>query len=187
MSNIRNNLSLGDKIIYLNEPYNIEYIEFIKPGKCKPYIRIKIKNLINFKLIYKTFKTLNNIKMANVYIYKYKYIFNKNDNFIFLNTNNNKEIILNKKKVINNIKWLCKNNFYDIIFWNNNPINFITPKILNIKVIYTDKFYKDNNNIFNNNKFAKLENNIKLKVPLFIKSGDILKVNTKLQCYVSRI
>ncbi len=187
MSNIKNNLSLGNKIIYLNEPYNIEFIEFIKPGKCKPFIRIRMKNLINFKTIYKTFKNFTNIKIANIYIYKYKYINNINNNFYFLNIENNKKIILNKKNINSKVKWLCNSNLYNIIFWNNNIINVIIPKILKIKVIYTDKLYKNNNSFFNNNKLAKLENGIKIKVPLFIKSGDYIKINTELESYISRI
>ncbi len=180
MINIKNNLVIGSKIIYLNEPYIIEFVEFIKPGKCKPFVRLKIRNLKNFKLIEKTFKYLNNIKIANIFYCDCNYIYNIKNDFYFLDTNFN-QIVLNKKIINNNIKYLHINNIYNIIFWNNSPINLIIPKILNVKVCSVD-LYNNENKL----SLAKLYNNLIIKVPFFIKSGDWIKINTINNIYISR-
>ncbi len=179
MVNIKNYLVIGNKINYLNEPYLIEFVEFIKPGKCKPFVRLKIRNLINLKLIDKTFKYLNNIKVANILNYKCNYIYKFRENFYFLNKNFD-QIIINKNIINKNEDLLHINNKYNIIFWNNKPINLIVPRILIVKVcsIILNKDNKLN--------LAKLYNNLIIKVPYFIKKGDLIKININ-KLYISRL
>ncbi len=184
MVNIKNNLFVGNKIIYLNEPYNIEFVDFIKPGKGKPFVRIKIRNLINLKLIDKTFKFLKNIKIANIYNYNCNYIYFNNKSLYFLNLINLEQVVLTKDLIGNKIIWLYKNNIYNIIFWNNIPINLIIPKIIKIKVIFTDFIINKNTN--KKYKLAKLINGVYIKVPFFINIGDLIKVNTYKKLYISR-
>ncbi len=179
MVNIKNNLFIGNKIIYLNEPYLIEFVEFIKPGKCKPFVRLKIRNLINFKLIDKTFKFLNNIKIANIFYYKYNFIYKTKENFYFINKNF-KQIVIDKKIISNNKYFLHNNNKYNIIFWNNKPINVIIPNIINVKVY---SIISNKNNKLN---LVKLYNNLIIKVPYFIKKNDWIKININ-KIYISRL
>ncbi len=181
MINIKNVFFLGNNIIYLNKPYKIEFLSFIKPGKGNSFIKTKLRNLINNKLINKNFKLFNNIKKANIFIDNYNYIYKLKDNWFFINKNNYNQIFLNKKRILRYIDFIYINNTYNIIFWNNKPIKIIIPKYIYIKV----------KNILNkkdkNNKIVILNNNLKIKIPKFINYGDLIKINTKLKCYVSRL
>ncbi len=186
MINIKNIFFIGNNILYLNEPYKIEFVEFIKPGKGKSFIRTKIRNLLNNKLIDKNFKFINNIKNAFVYKYNYLYLYNDNKIWCFINKEIYNIIFLNKKIISSCIKWICKNNIYKIIFWNNNPIKIILPKFIIIKVIDESNFIKKSSSK-NNLKNVTLHNGINLKVPFFINKGDFIKVDPRLGIYISRL
>ncbi len=180
MVNIKNIFFLGSNIVYLNEPYKIEFLSFIKPGKGNSFIRTKIRNLISNRLIKKNFKLFNNIKKANIFIDKYNFIYKFKNNWYFININNYKQIILDEKIILKYKYWIYINNIYNIIFWNNLPIDINIPKYVNIKVNYILNKKNKKNNI------AILNTGLKLKIPQFINCGDLIKINTKLKCYISR-
>ncbi len=183
MINIKSIFFLGNNIIYLNEPYKIEFLDFINPGKGNSFIRTKIRNLINNKLIDKNFKSFNNIKKANIFIDKYVYIYEFKNNWFFINNNNYNEIILNKNIILKYKYWIYVNNIYDIIFWNKIPISINIPKYIYIKVIYiTNNKEKKRSK----NNIAILSTGLKIKVPNFINCGDLIKINTKYRFYISR-
>ncbi len=183
--NLKDIFFIGGNIVYLNEPYNIKFIDFIKPGKGHKFIRTKIKNWITNKLITKTFKFINNIKKANIYVDDYIYIYSFKNNWYFLNKYNYSEIFLNKNLIEKYIFFIYKKNFYKIIFWNGKPINIIIPDYITLKVIDIDN-YKNNVSI-SNFKYVKLITGIKIKVPNFINVGDYIKINSKYFTYKSRV
>ncbi len=183
MINIKNIFFIGNNIVYLNEPYKIKYLDFIKPGKGNSFIRTKIKNLITKKIIEKNFKSFNNIKKANIFIDKYEYIYKFKNNWFFINKKNFNQIFLNEKIILKNKYLICNNNIYNIVFWNKKPIDINIPKYIIIKV----NLIKNNIEKKIKNKIAILSTGLEINVPNFINSGNLIKINTKLKCYISRI
>ncbi len=183
--NIKDIFFIGSNIIYLNEPYKIEFIDFIKPGKGHEFIRTKIRNWITNKLIIKTFKFINNIKKANIYIDDFYYVYNLKNNWYFINKYNYNEVFLHKKIIKDYVFLIYKNNYYRIVFWDKIPIKILLPKYIILKVIEINTNY--NNNFVSNFKYAKLITGIKIKVPNFINIGDSVKINSRFFTYKSRV
>ncbi len=183
--NVKDIFFIGSNIIYLKEPYKIEFIEFIKPGKGHKFIRTKIRNWINNKLITKTFKFFSKIRKADIRIDDYIYIYNYKNNWYFLNKYNYSQIWLPENLIKDYILWIYKDNIYNIVFWNKKPIRIILPENITLKVIEVD--INKNNNSLSNLKYVKLITGIKIKVPNFINVGDIIKINSKFYSYKSRI
>lgn len=181
-----NNFKSGTKIILNKAPYIIEYSEFIKPGKGQSFVRTKLRCLLNGQLIEKTFKFTDNLEIANVIDIEVVYLYTDNSFWYFMNTNSYEHIIVEKSVILNNIKWIFKEEKYKITLWDNKPILIIPPKFIILEVIETIIEYKGDN-INSYSKPAKLSNNMIIKVPNFIKIGDIIKINTSLNEYVSRI
>ncbi len=185
MLSIKDNLCIGDKIIYLKKPYIIEYIEFIKPGKGKSFIRTKIRNLITNKLIIKVFKSFNNIKLADVIFINCIFLYFKENFFFFFKKENFEQIVVSKVILFKKKKWLIKEYQYKIVFWNNYPIDVLIPNFIYLKVI--DNYWGiEKESVKNKYKLILLNNNIFIKVPRFINIGDFIKVNTKTETYISR-
>lgn len=180
-----NKIYNGLKIIENNEPYYIENSEFIKPGKGQAFVRVKLRKLKDGKLIEKTFKSTYHVKSANILDINAVYLYNDNKIWYFMNENNFEQIIIKKQIILNKIKWLISKTKYTITLWNNKAISINIPNFINLTVIDTES--NKNKNINKNTKIAKLNNGIKIKIPLFIKNGNIIKIDTRNEKYISRV
>lgn len=101
-----------------------------------------------------------------------------NENYEQYNINKN---IIEKNK----IQWLIEQEFYNIILWDNKPINIIIPKFINTKIVHTDPSIKGES--LTGTKYATIINGTKIKVPLFIQNDQIIKIDTRSGLYVSKI
>ncbi|WP_343190333.1 elongation factor P [Buchnera aphidicola (Mollitrichosiphum nigrofasciatum)] len=181
-----NNFKCGRKILYKSEPYLIEYSEFIKPGKGRAFVRLKLRRLLTGTLINITVKSSKLLPSANIVKRKYIYLFNDNIVWHFMDPKNLNQITIEKNIVANSKKWLLAEDTCKILLWNNKPISVILNNFVQIKVIKNSlKIQQDE--LLSNNKIVKLITNTLIKVPLFIQVGDIIKVDTRTETYVSRI
>ncbi len=175
----------GINLLYLNNLYNVEFVDFIKPGKGHPFIRVKLRNLFNKKLIEKVFKNTNSLKKVDIKSFYYIYLYNNEMFWFFLNKSTLEQICLKKKIIKNSIKWFQEGYIYKILFWKRLPINVIIPNFVYISVV-NDFFSLKGNTIKNSSKKVLLSTGFYIKVPFFIKSGDIIKIDTRNNLYVSR-
>ncbi|WDI78352.1 elongation factor P [Candidatus Purcelliella pentastirinorum] len=175
----------GLKIIINNEPYSIENQEFFKPGKGQAIVRVKLRKLKDGKLIEKTLKSTDSVRSANILDINAIYLYNDAKIWYFMNKFNFEQIAIKKQILTNKIKWLSPKTKYTITLWNKNAISINIPNFINLTVIETEPC--KNENINKNTKIAKLNNGIKIKIPLFVKNGNIIKIDTRNEKYVSRI
>ncbi|CAL4317848.1 Elongation factor P [Buchnera aphidicola (Eriosoma grossulariae)] len=181
-----NNFKIGLKIIFENEPCCIESSEFIKPGKGQSFTRIKIRKLLTDQLLDRSFRSTEYFKKADIFDVKLLYLYNDNICWHFLNTQNFEQYSAEKKLLYKKLQWLIEQNYYMTTLWNNQIISVIPSNFVELKVIKTTPGIKGDS-LNNNVKIAILNNNAKIKVPLFIKTGEIIKVDTRSNQYICRI
>ncbi|CAL4317749.1 Elongation factor P [Buchnera aphidicola (Thelaxes suberi)] len=181
-----NNIKKGSKIIFLNEPYSIEHSEFVKPGKGQAFIRVKLRNLISGKLLDKTFKATDYFNAANVHTTSVIYIYKDQNNYFFMDKQSFEQFSINQHTLRNNYKWIVEQNEYSANIWNNKIISISINNFVILKVINITNAIKGNS-INPGNKMATLSTGAVVKIPLFIKIGDLIKIDTRSEEYVSRI
>ncbi|CAL4317835.1 elongation factor P [Buchnera aphidicola] len=181
-----NNFRSGLKIIFENEPYLIESSEFVKPGKGQAFVRVKLRKLLTRQLIEKTFKSTDTLEIADVLEHTASYLYNDKNFWYFFKKNTFEEICIEKSIVGIHKKWLLEQDTCVVIFWNDQPISVIPNKFVNIKVIDTSVALKGST-VNASTKLAILSTSAVIKVPLFIKIGSLIKVDTRSGEYVSRI
>ncbi|BBA85185.1 elongation factor P [endosymbiont of Sipalinus gigas] len=174
------NLNIGDKIIYNDEPFIVIKNEFIKSGKGLSFNRIRIKNIISNKILDKVFKSKDNIKKAYIIEKSCFFLYRVKNIFFFISCEDESHIKIDINLIKNKYIFIFKKINYKLIFLNKIFINIIIPKIINFKVI---------NIICVNNNYvlSDLGNNLMIKSPLFIKSGDIIRVNIEKKEYISKV
>lgn len=158
----------------------------IKPGKGNAFIRTKIQNLTSGITIERIFKPEQRIKFIKVKKQNYLYLYKNKDNFVFMNIDNFEHLYINSKLLGNKSNYLINNQKIVISLYNNIPVQIHFPDVVIIKVIDTEPGIQKSR-IDMVTKKAITETGYVLKVPLFIKNNDLIKVNVNNGKYICRM
>ncbi len=154
-------------------------------GRGGSIVNVKVKNLITGALLPKTFKGQEKIEPAEVTNRKVQYLYKDDEKFYFMDPESFEQYEL-ASDLVGDAKDLMKDgDEMEIQFYNNTPINLQLPKNLWLKVTYTENVVKGDTTS-SVMKDAKLETGLTIKVPAFVKVGDIVSVDTESHAYRER-
>lgn len=167
------------------QPYKvIEYSQKVM-GRGGSIVNVKVKNLITGALLPKTFKGQEKIEPAEVENKKVQYLYKDDEKFYFMDPANFEQYELNADLVGSAKDFMRDGDEMDIQFYNGTPINLSLPKNLWLEVTYTENAVKgDTSSAIT--KDATLETGVVIKVPAFIKTGDVVSVDTDTYAYRER-
>lgn len=177
---------VGLKIELNDEPFLIVENEFVNPGKGQAFNRLKLKSFVSGFIIKRTLKLGEKLKAADLFDVKAKYLYSSSDIFYFMNEESLDYYDVEISIVGSAVKWLLEGFSCNIIFWNNKVLLVKPLKFVELKVVSCD-IVSNLSVISKSFKNAILETGVNVKVPLFVKIGDIIKVDTEHDEYVSRI
>lgn len=177
---------VGLKVEVNNEPCIIVDNEFVNPGKGQAFNRLKFKSFISGLIIRKTVKLGEKLKAADLFETKAKYLYLKDDAFYFIDESSFEYYDVPSSLIGFSKNFLKEGCSCCIIFWDNKIICVKMPKFIELCVTESETV-NSLTVVSNNFKNAVLETGLNIKVPLFIKINDIIKVDTENCEYVSRI
>lgn len=192
-----NQFKIGIKIILDNQPYVIVENEFVKPGKGQAFNRVKVRNLLNRRILERTFKSGETFEIADVTELESQYLYNDTEFWHFMDPLTYEQLAL-EAKYIDDIKpwlkakpsegtpWLDNQDMYTITLWNGSPILISPPNFVVLQIAATDPGLRGDT-VSGGTKPAKLETGAVVHVPLFVTQGEYIKVDTRINEYMSRI
>ncbi len=181
-SNFRNGL----KIELDGEPFTITYFQHVKPGKGGAFVRTKVRNLKNGRVLDRTFRSGEKIEEAEIDDRKMQYLYSDGSSYIFMDSENFDQIPFDEKQLGEISRFLKENLEVDVIFWRGQPINIELPAFIQAVVTQCDPGVKGDT-ASGATKPATLETGAVIQVPLFIKEGETLRVDTRSGEYVERV
>ncbi|MCM8791747.1 MAG: elongation factor P [Candidatus Omnitrophica bacterium] len=181
-----NQLKTGLTILLDNTVYQIIEVEHVKPGKGAAFVRTKLKNFKNGTLIERTFKGDDKINEAFIEEIKLQYLYKSEDIYHFINHNTFEEISLSEQILGEKVHFLKDNLEVTAMLYKGEVLNINLPNFIELEVVYTEEGIKGDT-VKAGNKSATLETGLVIEVPLFIKKGDIIKVDTRTKEYIERI
>lgn len=180
-------LKKGIRIIIDDEPYEVIDYSFIFKGRGSSTVQVKLRNLINGKLISKTVHANERFEEAEIERGKVKFIFSKgNEFYLSLVDQPSQRFVLTKEILGLKCNFLRKNDIVDGIFFHDKLINIQLPIKMQFKVISAPPGLKGGRETAGT-KPVILETNFEIQAPLFIKEGDIVEINTETGEYVRRL
>lgn len=180
-------LKKGVKIILDSEPYEIIEASHLFKGRGHSILQVKLKNLTTGNLISKTLRPSDIFEEAELSKIEVKYLYFHRDKFFFCEVKNPaKRFDLTAEQTGKQGKFLKPNQIVEGIIFENKVINISLPIKINLKVIEAPPGVKGSR-AEPGTKTVALETGAKINVPLFIKEGDIVEVNTQTGEYVRRI
>ena len=176
----------GLKLEIDGEPYTITYFQHVKPGKGGAFVRTKIKNLRTGRTLDRTFRAGERVELAEVEDKRMQYLYQDGDSLVFMDTESYDQIPFSREQVGDAVEYLKENLEVDVVFWKGNPINIELPSFIEAAIAQTDPGVKGDT-ASGATKPATLETGAVVQVPLFIKEGEVIRVDTRTGEYVERV
>ena len=168
------------------QPYKVvEYSQKVM-GRGGSIVNVKIKNMIDGSVLPKTFKGQEKIEPADVTNRTVQYLYNDGTNFVFMDPTTFDQFEVPADLVGDAKDFMKDGNEMDLQFYGEKVINVMLPKNVELEVTYTENAVKGNTST-SAEKDATLETGLKIRVPLFIKVGDVVSVDTESTKFRKRI
>jgi elongation factor P len=180
------NLKKGVLFQWEGEPFRVvEYNQKVV-GRGGSIVNLRIKSLIDGKVLSKTFKGNEQVESADVSTQSVQYLYNDTSTYFFMNEDSFEQFEVPADLVDDNAGYMKEGDQVQLQFFNDHPINVELPKNVPLKVTYTENAVKGDTSS-SITKDATLETGILIKVPPFIKTGDLISVDTATGAYRERV
>lgn len=176
----------GLKVMLDGDPCSIVENEFVKPGKGQAFSRVKIRNLKNGRVIERTFKSGESLEAADVTETNMQYLYNDGEFWHFMVPDTFEQYSADEKAVNESKLWLKDQDVYTVTLWNDVPLSIVPPNFVEIAIVETDPGVRGDTS-GGGGKPATLETGAVVRVPLFVQTGEVIKVDTRTGEYVSRV
>ena len=180
-----NQLKSGLTILVEGTVYMVIEVQHVKPGKGAGFVRSKLKNMENGYVTERTFKSDEEIEEAFVEGKKLQYLYQADGLYHFMDQENFEEISLSKDVLDDKVKFLKDNLEVNAYYYKGKALDINLPNFINVKITNTEPGIKGDT-AKSGTKPAEIETGAIIQVPLFITTGDIIKVDTRSGEYIER-
>jgi elongation factor P len=169
------------------DTFMVVYFQHVKPGKGNAFVRTKLKNLSNGRVIEHTFQAGHKVDDVRVERRTYQYLYTDGDRLFLMNNDTYEQLDLAKDEV-SGVEFLKEGNPVEVIFHAEKevPLTCQLPQFVQLEITYLEPGLKGDT-ATNTLTPAVVETGANVRVPLFIKLGDIIKIDTTTGEYIERI
>ena len=173
-------------IEYNNDLYTIIEFQHVKPGKGPAFVRTKLKGIRNGKVIDNTFNAGVKVNTARIETRTHQYLYKDDFGFTFMDTSSFEQVTL-PATMISDADFLKDGLEVNILFHEETetPLSCEMPQYIVAEVTYTEPGLKGDT-ATNASKPATIETGASVQVPLFIETGELIKVDVAKRCYAER-
>jgi elongation factor P len=166
--------------------YQILEFQHVKPGKGAAFVRTKLKNIINGGVVEKTFRPTEKFPAARIDRVDMQYLYSDGDLFHFMNVETYDQIALNSDDVGDSLKFVKENEMVKICSHNGNVFAVEAPLFVELEITDTEPGFKGDT-ATGATKPATVETGAVVYVPLFVETGNKIKIDTRTGEYLSRV
>ena len=178
----------GLYIKYNDKPCMIVWFQHVKPGKGPAFVKTKLRNLENGRILENTFTAGAKIETIEVERRPYQFLYEEEDGFNFMHEETYEQILL-PKEVVENSDLMKEGQHVEMMFvvGEEKCLTCELPTYVTLEVTYSEPAVKGNTASTSALKEVTLETGAKIMVPLFIEAGEKITVNTTDRSYGQRV
>jgi len=180
-----NEIKVGRVIQISAEPYIVIKTDHHKMGRGGAVLKTKLKNLISGSILDKTFQGNDKAEEADIEKKKANFMYKDDAQAYFMDNASYEQFSLDIEQLGDKIKFLKEGTDVDVLYFDAKPVSIDIPIKVDLKVISAPPGVKGNS-AGNVTKTVDLETGASINVPMFINSGDIIRINTDTGEYVER-
>lgn len=180
-----NDLRKGAVIILNGQLYVVLSAEHRTPGNKRAFMQVEIRELKSGKIIQQKFSSTEPVESAELDSRRAQYLYQDHEGYHFMDLVDYHSFTLSGEAIGDQKYYIKENDEVDIEFFDSKPVLLELPAQVSLKVVESPPWVKGDS-VSNNTKPAALETGLKLQVPIFIKEGEMIKVDTRTGQYLSR-
>jgi elongation factor P len=176
----------GLKVLMDGNPYTVVEFQFVKPGKGQAFTRTKFKNLLTGAVIERNLRSGEKLEPANVEEKQMQFLYKEADAFVFMDNTSYEQTNVNKDVIGDDWKFLKDNLECAVLFFNERPVGVTLPNFVTVKITHCEPGVRGDTS-GNVTKPATIETGAVVQVPLFVKEGETIRLDTRSGEYMERI
>lgn len=180
-----NDIKLGKVVTMDGAPFQVINTDHLQMGRGSAVLRTKLRNLIDGAVREHTFKSGDKIEEADLSRGRANFLYREGEQFHFMNNENYEQFVFDQSQVGDLFNYVKEGDDVDVMYFNGNPVTVSLPTKVDLKVVEAPPGVKGDT-AGNATKRVTLETGYELPVPLFIKQGEMIRVNTETGAYVER-
>jgi len=183
-------IDIGDvhknsKLLINGVPYNVDEMEFMKPGKGRAVYRLRLRSLIDGVGIDMTYHSGDRVEEAPVTTCEMQYLYKEDDQYIFMNSQTFEQHPLSDKAIGDNKYYLKEGVTVTGMMLGDTLIGITPPTFIELTAVQVAVSTKTDTHTAQM-KTAVMETGLTVGVPSFVTEGDIIKIDTRTGTYVER-
>jgi elongation factor P len=180
-----NDLKTGMTLNIDGQLWNVVDFQHVKPGKGGAFVRTKLKNIMSGKVVDRTFNAGVRVEQASVDRRDMQYLYREGDDFVFMDTRDYDQPHIPASVVGDASNYLLEEQNVVVAFNEGNPLYVELPAAVELTVSQTDPGLQGDRST-GGTKPATLETGAQVQVPLFITTGEKVRVDTRTGQYLGR-
>ncbi len=181
-----NDLKNGMVLNIDGQLWSVVWFQHHKPGKGGAVVRTKLKNVLNGKVVDKTFNADVKVDVANVDKRDMTYLYNDGSSYVFMDSSDYEQLHIAPDVVGEASHFLLENQDAIVAVHEGTPLYVELPAAVELTVEYTEPGLQGDRST-GGTKPAKLETGFEIQVPLFLTTGEKVKVDTRTGDYLGRV
>ena len=175
----------GLKIEVEGTPYEIVEFQHFKPGKGGAMVRTKLRNFLTGRMQDITFRSGEKVERPDLEMREMQYLYREGEDLIFMDMTSYEQLHVKEESTDGKSGFLKESQIVQVLLYKGDPLDIELPPSLVFEVTNTDPGVKGDT-VSNVTKPATLETGIVIQVPIFVNTGDKVKVDTRSSSYLGR-
>jgi len=180
-----NDLKNGMTLNIDGQLWSVVDFQHVKPGKGGAFVRTKLKNVLSGKVVDRTFNAGVKVDVATVDRREMQYLYREGEDFVFMDTQDYDQPRVSAATVGAAANYLLEDQTVTVAFNDGNPLYVELPAAVELTVSQTDPGVQGDRST-GGTKPATLQTGVQIQVPLFITTGEKIKVDTRTGDYLGR-
>jgi len=176
----------GFTMRHKNGLWSIVEFQHVKPGKGPAFVRTKLKNVENGKVVEVTFRAGEKVEEVRLERREFQYLYPDGDFYVFMNTETYEQIQLHRDTLGDVPRYIKESDMCSVLLLEDQPLTVEAPLTVELKVSQTDPGFKGDT-AQGGTKPATMETGLVVQVPLFIEEEEILKIDSRTGKYLGRV
>ena len=176
----------GLKVMMDGSPWVVVEFQFVKPGKGAAFTRTKFKNLLSGNVVERNIRSGEKLESADVEIKQMQYLYKEGDSYVFMDTSTYDQVSIPHSTIGDDALFMPEQIVVDVLFYDQRAVGVTLPNFIEQKVVETDPGFRGDT-ATGVTKPAKIGSGATIAVPLFINTGDTIKIDTRTGQYLERV